>query len=105
MSQNEIDAATQVHVEELNTQEQQRITWPATSAVALAYVDQLTRSSSIRPDRVRAVKAALDKNDATQLDTLAAQIDRDGGSAKGRDAQRLKALAAGRGGDGAEGAG
>src|SRR6266498_1541136 len=58
LSQNEIDAATQVRIEELNTQQQMKINWPASSAVALAYVDQLARSKGIEPERARAVKAA-----------------------------------------------
>jgi hypothetical protein len=63
LSQNEIDAATQVRIEELNTQQQMKITWPASTAVALAYVDQLTRTRGIQPERARAVKTALDRAD------------------------------------------
>jgi hypothetical protein len=107
LSQNEIDAATQVRIEELNTQQQMKITWPASSAVALAYVDQLARSKGIQPERARAVKAALDRADGLrggqdknagpvldQLDTLAKQLDGDAGAAAAGDAARLKALAA-----------
>ena len=106
LTQNEIDAASQVRSDELNTQQQMRVTWPATSAVALAYVDQLTRSKGISADRVRAVKSALDKADGLrtgqekgapavleQLDALAKQIDGDAAGASGRNASRLKALA------------
>jgi hypothetical protein len=106
LSQNEIDAATMVRSSELNTQLQTRITWPAGSAVALAYVDQLTRSRSINAERARAVKSALEKADdvrtgkeknaaATidQLDALARQFDADAGSATGRDQMRMRALA------------
>ena len=106
LSQNEIDAASQVRTDELNTQQQMRVAWPATSVVALAYVDQLTRSKAMSPDRIRAVKGALDKADGLrtgqeksapavleQLDALAKQIDGDAAAAKGRDAARLKALA------------
>src|SRR6185436_8173641 len=63
LSQNEIDAATLVRSEETNTQLQTKIVWPASTAVALAYVDQLTRSKGIQPERVRAVKAALERAD------------------------------------------
>ena len=106
LSQNEIDAATQVRIEELNTQQQMKITWPASTAVALAYVDQLTRTRGIQPDRARAVKTALDRADGLrggsdrnaaavveQLDALAKQIDSDASTATGRDATRLKSLA------------
>jgi hypothetical protein len=106
LSQNEIDAASLVRVEELNTQEQKKVTWPASSVVARAYIDQLTRTKGIQPQRARDVKSALDKADSLrtgqeksaaatldQLDALAAQIDKDA-AASGRDADRLKALAA-----------
>ncbi|HZR25543.1 MAG TPA: hypothetical protein VFA59_18245, partial [Vicinamibacterales bacterium] len=93
LTQNEIDAATQVNVDELNTQDQQRVTWPASNAVALAYVDQLTRSKAIRADRVREIKMALDASNVQQLQTLASQVDADAARAKGRDQARFKALA------------
>jgi hypothetical protein len=106
LSQNEIDAATMVRSSELNTQLQTKVSWPPNSAVALAYVDQLTRTRSLQQDRARAVKAALDKADdlrtgternaaATleQLETLAKQFEADAGSATGRDATRLRSLA------------
>src|SRR6266487_4515222 len=63
LSQNEIDAATVVRVEELNTQQQARIVWPASSVVALAYVDQLTRNRSMPAERARAVKTVLERLD------------------------------------------
>jgi len=107
LSQNEIDAASLVRVEELNTQQQTKITWPASSVVARAYIDQLTRSKSIQPQRARDVKSALDRVDGLrtgqekgaagtldQLDALATQLDKDASAASGRDADRLKALAA-----------
>jgi hypothetical protein len=105
LSQNEIDAASLVRTEELNTQMQTKIVWPASAVVARAYVDQLTRSKGIQPERARALRSALDKADdlrtgqeknaaATleQLDALAKQIDADAGSATGRDAARLRSL-------------
>jgi len=107
LTQNEIDAAVLVRNEELNTQQQMRITWPAASPVALAYVDQLTRSKSIDAERARSVKTALDRVDGLrtgkergaaaaldQLDALAGQFDRDAANASGRDAMRMRALAA-----------
>jgi hypothetical protein len=107
LTQNEIDAATLVRSEELNTQQQTKVVWPASSVVALAYVDQLTRSRSIQSERARTVKAALDRADSLrsgqdrnaaaaldQLDTLAAQFDREAGGAAGQDALRLRSLAA-----------
>jgi hypothetical protein len=107
LSQNEIDAAMMVRTEELNTQEQKKVVWPASVAVARAYVDQLARSNGLKPERLREVRSALDRADnlhtgqergaaaaLDQLDALATQLEGDAGSASGRDAMRLKALAA-----------
>jgi hypothetical protein len=106
LSQNEIDAAVQVRMDTFNAQNQPRITWPATSAVAKAYLDQLGRTSAIAPARARAIYDALDRVDdlrtgkerdaAARLDALtalASQIDADAKSKTGRDAMRLTALA------------
>ncbi len=107
LSQNEIDAAMMVRVEELNTQQQTRVVWPPSAAVARAYVDQLTRSHGIQPERARAVRTALDRADGIRtgkergaaevldhLDALATQLESDAGAAAGRDAVRLRSLAA-----------
>ena len=106
LTQNEIDAASLIRTEELNTQVQAKITWPSSTPVALAYLDQLARTNGIQAERARAVRTALDRADdargnsgrATaaldQLDALAAQLDGDSASAAERDAIRLKALAA-----------
>jgi hypothetical protein len=106
LSQNEIDAASLVRTDVLNTQQQRRIAWPATSVVARAYLDQLYRSQSIPPERAKAVTAALERADAVgtasagaraaadELGSLAAQLERDVAAASGRDAARLEALAA-----------
>jgi hypothetical protein len=100
LSQNEIDAASAVRLDSFNAQAQTKLTWPPTTAVARAYLDQLNRNKAIDPARAAAVKAALDKTEKDkaakaaidQLDALAKQIDQDAGSATGRDADRLKAL-------------
>jgi hypothetical protein len=107
LSQNEIDAAMMIRTEELNTQQQTKVVWPPSTAVARAYVDQLVRSHGIQPERARAVKAALDRADGIrtgkergataaldQLEALATQLESDAGAAAGRDAARLKSLAA-----------
>ena len=106
LSQNEIDAAVQFRLNEFNSQNQPRVTWPATSAVAKAYLDQLGRNNAIAPERARAVRDALAKVDelrtgkerdaAARLDALnalAAQVSTDATSKTGRDAMRLTALA------------
>ena len=106
LTRNEIDAALQVRAEEFNAQQQPRVAWPATTVVARAYLDQLTRTKAIQPERLTAVKDALDRVDGIktgqekgasavldQLDALAAQLESDAGSARGRDQARLRSLA------------
>ena len=95
-----------IRTEELNTQEQQKIVWPAALPIARAYLDQLNRSKAIQPERARAVKAAIDKADGIrtgkeknaaavleQLTAVATQLEGDAASASGRDAMRMKSLA------------
>ncbi len=106
LSQNEIDAAMQFRLQEFNSQNQSKVVWPASSAVAKAYLDQLNRGKSISADRARAVLTGLSKVDSlrtgkernaaealTALDVVAAQVEGDAKTAAGRDAMRLKALA------------
>jgi hypothetical protein len=107
LSQNEIDAATLIRSSQLNPQQQPRIVWPANSVVARAYIDQLTRSRGIEQERARAVQSALVQVDGlrngkekgaaailAQLDSLAADVGHDAGSASGHDAVVLRSLAA-----------
>ena len=105
ITQNEIDAATLVWQTDLNAQVQSKVAWPAASPVARASMDQLTRTRAIRPERVTAINAALDRLDdrstpapqrtaaADELNALSAQVLRDANSARGRDATRLRSLA------------
>jgi hypothetical protein len=106
LSQNEIDAARLVQATVFNAQQQPKISWPANPVVARAYVDQLVRTNGIRPDRVKAVRAALDQANrirsakdngsgaaAGELEQLAAALDGDAGAATGPDAARLRSLA------------
>ena len=53
LSQNEINAAMLAYVDEFNPQLQRRVTWPAATVVAHAYVDQLARSKGIEPQQRR----------------------------------------------------
>jgi hypothetical protein len=106
LSQNEIDAAIQVRMTEFNAQNQPKVTWPATSIVAKAYLDQLGRNNAISAERAKAVRDNLAKVDdlrtgkerdaAARLDALVAvanQVETDAKSKTGRDAMRLTALA------------
>jgi hypothetical protein len=102
LSQNEIDAASLVRLDEFNAQEQPKLTWPANVVVSRAFLDQLNRSKGISAARAAAVKSALDKTEkdkagkaaVDQLDAVAAQVEQDAASASGQDAVRLKSLAA-----------
>ena len=106
LSQNEIDAAMLVHATEFNPQQQPKVVWPASSVVARAYLDQLTRSKSIQPERASAIVGALERVDRLrsgrdngaaavleELDALAKGLEGDAGKATGRDATRLRSLA------------
>ena len=98
ISQNEIDAAKSVHLDYLNTQGQPKITWPATFALARAYVDQLERSKGLSKGRIVAVRKSLGDAEAASgsarssaLNALATQVDGDAGSSK--DGGKVRKLA------------
>ena len=106
LSKNEIDAAMMLRTTVFNAQHQPRTTWPPSSIVARAYLDQLNRSKSIRPERAQALTTALDRADeirtgrekgapavVEQLNTLAGQLESDAGAASGGDAARFRSLA------------
>jgi hypothetical protein len=101
ITQNEIDASNQVHFDELNVQNQPKITWPQNFVVARAYLDQLGRGSSLTAQKIAALNAAIDKAEAShyqgkevaQLKTMAASLDKDAAAAKTpADAERMRAV-------------
>jgi hypothetical protein len=103
ITQNEIDAANQVHFDELNVQNQPKITWPANFVVARAYIDQLSRSRAFAPERIAALKDLIAKVEASrpdskgvaQLEATAADLEREAVAAKTpADTERIRALAA-----------
>jgi hypothetical protein len=59
LTQNEIDAARTVRLDYLNVQDQPRFTWPASFALARAYVDQLERSGGLSADRIASTRKSL----------------------------------------------
>ena len=59
LTQNEIDAANTVRLEYLNAQGQPQYVWPASFALARAYVDQLERSKGLSADRIASVRQSL----------------------------------------------
>lgn len=99
LTQSEIEAANLVHLDIFNPTTQPRITWPASFAVARAYLDQLERTNGLAADKLATVKGELDRvehlDDAQRgraLRKLAKQV---AGEAKGaQDAERVRSLAA-----------
>ena len=59
LSQNEIDAAKSVRLDYLNAQGQPRFVWPATFALAGAYLDQLERSGGLSAFRIESTRQQL----------------------------------------------
>jgi hypothetical protein len=67
LTQNEIDAANTVRVDELNVQNQEKIAWPRKLVVAKAYIDQLERSQALPADRIAALRQAIQSADSSHL--------------------------------------
>ena len=102
LTQDEIDAAKAVRVDELNVQNQQKIEWPATLVVAKAYVDQLSRSKALPAKRIaelqKAIRSAekshLNKKSVAKLNRLAPSLETNSATAKTpADSMRMRALA------------
>ena len=66
ISRNEIEAAKLVRLDYFNTQDQPKLTWPATFVVARAYVDQLERSNGLSAERLKAVRQELGRAEKSQ---------------------------------------
>ena len=94
LTQNEIDAAAQVHLAELNVQDQPKITWPENAVTARAYLDQLARDTSVTPQQVTEMNAALASKNAKKLKEMSKKLDTDASTAKTpEDAMRMHELA------------
>ncbi|HEY0304784.1 MAG TPA: hypothetical protein VGC44_07415 [Longimicrobiales bacterium] len=99
LTQNELAAAKLARMEEYNPQAQPRVTWPAAFPVVRSYLDQLARNNGLAAARRTAIATALNNAEKargaarrTQLNTLAAALDRDARNAT--DAVRVRAMAA-----------
>jgi hypothetical protein len=99
ISRNELEAAKLVHFDYFNTQDQPKITWPASFVLARAYVDQLERSNGLAAVRVQAVRQALDGAEKSQgqarrdaLTTLATALGQDASAST--DQAKVQKLAA-----------
>jgi hypothetical protein len=102
LTQNEIDAAKTVRVSELNVQNQQKIEWPAKLVLAKAYLDQLSRSQALPPDRIAALQkeirsaetSHMSKDTLAKLKDMAASLQKDAATVKNQaESTRLRALA------------
>jgi hypothetical protein len=95
ITQNEIDAAKQVQLPDLNVQMQPHIVYPMTSLTAKAYLDQLGRGDSISAADIATVTVALDKNDVKALHAWSLKLAAKSKTAKTpKDAERLTQVAA-----------
>jgi hypothetical protein len=98
ISQNEIDAAKSVHLDYLNVQGQPKLVWPASFALAGAYLDQLERSKGLDGGKIATARkelaAAQKANGAARQDALtklAGELDGEAGGAG--DAAKVRTLA------------
>ncbi|MGA2097803.1 MAG: hypothetical protein ABSH39_16000 [Candidatus Acidiferrum sp.] len=102
LTQNEIDAAKTVHVNELNVQNQQKLEWPAKLVIAKAYLDQLERSQALPAEQIASLREAilgaekshLNKKSLAKLKTMSATVETNAGTAKSPvDSTRMHSLA------------
>jgi uncharacterized protein (DUF305 family) len=104
LTQAEIDAAGLIEADLVNAQHQRRIDWPASPAVARAYVDQLERTGTL-PERIAAelslslaaAEQALGGDGSTGRGVVGELVEQatelQTVEAAGRDGARLEALA------------
>ncbi len=99
ITQNEIDAAKTVHYDYLNAQGQPKMTWPASFALARAYVDQLERTGGLAAGRIVTVRTALSTAESASgaarrsaLESLATSVDADARGSK--DSRKVRMLGA-----------
>src|SRR5688572_30583013 len=59
VSQNEIDAAKTVRLDQFNAQGQPRLVWPPSFPLAKAYVDQLERNKCFGKDRISSLRSSI----------------------------------------------
>ncbi|HEX2640307.1 MAG TPA: hypothetical protein VHL50_07035, partial [Pyrinomonadaceae bacterium] len=102
LTQNEIDAAKSVRVDELNVQNQQKIEYPRNLTVAKAYIDQLERSQGLPADQITSMRQAIqkaedsksNKKDLGKLKGFASSLEKSARTAKNSsDSARLQNLA------------
>jgi hypothetical protein len=101
LSRNELEAARQVRQDYFNAQGQPKIVWPASFALARAYLDQLARSNGLAAARISAVRAELARAERLapgaparreRLTRLASELNADAAGAA--DQAKVRTLAA-----------
>ena len=87
-----------MHLDYLNTQGQPKFVWPASFALARAYVDQLERNGGLAAARISAARASLSAAEKASgaargaaLTKLGEELHKDANGAK--DAPKVHALA------------
>ena len=101
LSPNEIAAANLVHFDELNVQNQPRLTWPKNLVVARAYLDQLERTQALPTKQIAELRKQIDRTEKSHMNAkqvaklkqLRAELDRDPKPPADADAKRLASLA------------
>ncbi|HEX6132413.1 MAG TPA: hypothetical protein VFZ24_00435 [Longimicrobiales bacterium] len=98
ITQNEIDAAKTVRFDFLNAQEQRKLVWPPSFALARAYLDQLARGNGLAADRIEAARSDLVRAERMSgqdrraaLTQLATRLNAE--AARARDAAKVRKLA------------
>ena len=93
LTQNEIDAAAQISLPELNVQNQPHIDYPMTLLTAKAYLDQLARGNSLPADQIAAIESHIDAKNTKKLHADAKRAEKAAAAAKTPvDADRLSSL-------------
>jgi hypothetical protein len=101
LSPNEIAAANLVHFDELNVQNQPRLTWPKNLLVARAYLDQLERTQALPTKQIAELRKQIDRTEKSHMNAkqvaklkqFGAELDRDPKPPADADAKRLASLA------------
>jgi LVIVD repeat-containing protein len=99
VSENELAAAKTVKMDYWNPQDQQRFVWPASFALARAYLDQLERSNGLAADRIASARKALanaERRSGAQRQSALTQLasELSGAAASASDQAKVRTLAA-----------
>jgi hypothetical protein len=99
ITENELAAAKSVKMAYWNTQDQQKLVWAPSFALARAYLDQLARSNGLATETIASARAALDTAERrsgaqrkTALTELATRLT--GATDSARDAKKVRLLSA-----------